>query len=659
MKLLLIGWDTADWSLVRQLLDRGMMPRLQLLLSKAISGELQVVRPFDTAALWTSMVTGKRAMSHGVLNSIESTPCRTCISPTSRWTCTARPIWSMLSAAGYRTHTFGWPATHPVEPINGVAVSDLFAEYGDVDSVYPPRLSEAFRDLRLSPTDIDVASLVTLLPRATELNPAGDQRLHVVAQFLASTASLHAAATWALEHERWDFAAVRYSGLARLVRIFGGAYAVAGAGERSEEADLFGELIPNAYRFFDMLLRRLLELAGPEASVMLVSQQGWAPPSNSAAPRRSRPEPGLLIAAGAAFKPGGQLADANVCDVAPTILRLFGLPADPESHGRAWDDVLSRAAPAGDAERSCHEFGERADDSSQAGSSQPSPALDDESVAHLLALGYLDRPDDFLRLAIEQLNEERQWRLAEAWIDGGQFERAARVLEELVQLAPTSTAYRSVLAEAYFRAGEYDACRRTIQSLVAEGVDTPLARAGLAALDTLEGCADVAVENLRQAEAMGGASASILEMIGRLYLGLRRRGDAARALDAAIVADPARASAHEGRAITCLYAGDASSAERHAREALKLSPQSFEARCHLGLALARQDRSDEAIATLREAVVLDQRGGAMAHRHLADLLERRGDHAFALHHRALSYRRDRPSRQPQFDFGWITDAWME
>lgn len=110
--------------------------------------------------------------------------------------------------------------------------------------------------------------------------------------------------------------------------------------------------------------------------------------------------------------------------------------------------------------------------------------------------------------------------------------------------------------------------------------------------------------------------------------------------------------------MTCLLSSDAPGAERHARQAIKLNPTSYDARCHLGLALARQDRVEEAIAALREAVALDPRGGATAHRHLADLLELRGDRALALHHRALSCREGRPGRRPRLDFEWLSDEWV-
>ena len=67
MKVLLIGWDAADWSLLQSLLDRGQMPRLERLLATAVVSRLPPLRPFNSAALWTTVATGVRAFAHGVL----------------------------------------------------------------------------------------------------------------------------------------------------------------------------------------------------------------------------------------------------------------------------------------------------------------------------------------------------------------------------------------------------------------------------------------------------------------------------------------------------------------------------------------------------------------------------------------------------------------
>jgi tetratricopeptide (TPR) repeat protein len=208
-------------------------------------------------------------------------------------------------------------------------------------------------------------------------------------------------------------------------------------------------------------------------------------------------------------------------------------------------------------------------------------------------------------------------------------------------------------AERHFRAGNYDACRRLILDIQSEGIDTPVARLGLALLDFIDNRFDAALEHLRRAEALPGASARVLELVGRLYLRLRKTSEGARALDSAIAKEPTLASAHAGRAIAHQLARDPMAAEAEAREALELSPGSFEAYYQLGLALFRQAREEEAIEAFKAAVAAAPHAAASAHRRLADLLQRRGAAALAMHHRALAQRPERTGRPAAFDVEWF------
>jgi tetratricopeptide (TPR) repeat protein len=133
---------------------------------------------------------------------------------------------------------------------------------------------------------------------------------------------------------------------------------------------------------------------------------------------------------------------------------------------------------------------------------------------------------------------------------------------------------------------------------------------------------------------------------------VRRLADAARLFDAAIAMEPARPTAHDARAIAYLLSGAPLLAEHHARKAIGLDPHYYDARYHLGLALARQERRDEAIDVLKQAVALNSGTGSSAQRRIAQLLQQRGDRAFAMHHRALGNGADRITRRPWLDDGW-------
>jgi tetratricopeptide (TPR) repeat protein len=211
-----------------------------------------------------------------------------------------------------------------------------------------------------------------------------------------------------------------------------------------------------------------------------------------------------------------------------------------------------------------------------------------------------------------------------------------------------------MLAEVQFHLGRLDDCRKLTLALLDEGNDVPLARIALAALDVLQRTGDP-VTQLKRAEELEGTPVTQLVLMGQLYLGLRRRVDAARVLDAAIALEPTCAAAHTSRAIAYLYTGDAISAERHARTAVALHADSAQAQYCLGLALAKLGRISDAINAFKSGLSLEPKDAAWAHGRLADLYERQGDSALALHHRANADRHGR-RRRPNLNLQWISEG---
>src|ERR1700675_2994796 len=65
-RVLLIGWDAADWKVIQPLLDAGQMPNLARLIAQGVRGNLATIYPALSPMLWTSIATGKRAYKHGI-----------------------------------------------------------------------------------------------------------------------------------------------------------------------------------------------------------------------------------------------------------------------------------------------------------------------------------------------------------------------------------------------------------------------------------------------------------------------------------------------------------------------------------------------------------------------------------------------------------------
>ena len=221
-KVLLIGWDAADWKVINPLMDAGKMPNLEKLVNQGVKGNLSTLYPMLSPMLWTSIATGKRAHKHGIHGFSEPDPQSGCVRPITNLGRKVKAIWNILNQHGLKSNVVGWWPSHPAEPINGVMVSDFFQKaVAGVDqpwpmrpgTVHPQRLMEALEEFRIHPGELEGDMLLPFVPRAAEIDQHKDKRLASLAKVLAETASIHAAATAVMQMEPWDFMAVYFDGI--------------------------------------------------------------------------------------------------------------------------------------------------------------------------------------------------------------------------------------------------------------------------------------------------------------------------------------------------------------------------------------------------------------------------------------------------------------
>jgi hypothetical protein len=211
-KLLLVGWDGADWGLLTPRLDRGEMPALDAMIGRGTMARLSGLGPSLSPMAWTSIATGHRADRHGVLAATEPDPSTGLLRPVSARARRTAALWEIVDHHGLAAHAIGWPASGPASAsaTRGVIVSDGFArapnaigdpwpvEPGDAS---PGRVASSLAGLRIHPGDLCAPHVVPFLPGLAEIETARDHRPAAVAEILAEAATVHAAATWVLEHE--------------------------------------------------------------------------------------------------------------------------------------------------------------------------------------------------------------------------------------------------------------------------------------------------------------------------------------------------------------------------------------------------------------------------------------------------------------------------
>ena len=57
-RLLILGWDAADWQIIDPMLARGQMPNLAALIAAGTRANLRTMEPKLSPLLWSTIATG-------------------------------------------------------------------------------------------------------------------------------------------------------------------------------------------------------------------------------------------------------------------------------------------------------------------------------------------------------------------------------------------------------------------------------------------------------------------------------------------------------------------------------------------------------------------------------------------------------------------------
>ena len=155
-KVVLIGWDAADWNIISPMVDAGEMPALEKLIENGVMGNIMTLDPPLSPILWTSIATGKHADKHGILAFSEPDTKNGGIRPCTLHSRKTKAIWNILNSQGYKSNVICWWPSHPAEPINGIMVSNFYQhshkEFEKAwpifeDGIFPPELLDTLSEL--------------------------------------------------------------------------------------------------------------------------------------------------------------------------------------------------------------------------------------------------------------------------------------------------------------------------------------------------------------------------------------------------------------------------------------------------------------------------------------------------------------------------------
>lgn len=447
-KVLLIGWDAADWKIIWPLIVKGQMPSLQKMIKNGVYGNMSTMNPPFSPMLWSTVATGKTPDKHGVMGFIEVDASGQKLRPVTTHSRKTKAIWNILHNKGYKSNLVGWWPSFPAEPINGVVVSDKFQRVGtdpkkvkpiQPGTIHPEDFVEKLKDLRMFPWEITKEHFLPFIPQAGKIDQKSKNNgLVPFSNILTQNVSLHNAATNLLRETQWDFMAVYYDMIDHFCHGFMKFHPPKLKGVNQEKYEMYNDMINSAYRFQDMMLGRKLELIDDDTTVIVMSDHGFESgnrrilkmPKVAAAPALDHRQFGMFVAMGPNIKKNEKIFGLGLIDVAPTILHHFNLPIGRDMDGKVILDIFEKTSKP----KYIDSWENVEGDFGQLEKETLNQALsDDETMEQLVELGYVEKPDDDISKSIFKTKLDLKHNKARVYLGKKDYHTAKGILIELME----------------------------------------------------------------------------------------------------------------------------------------------------------------------------------------------------------------------------------
>ena len=262
-RVLLIGWDGADWRILDPLLESGALPNLQSLIDRGARGVLRSTIPTHSWSAWPSFLTGVEPADHGVYDILETVPGTHRQLPVTYRSIKERTVLADLTAAGKRTLMVNVPLTFPPPQIEGRLVAGGVLPKGR-DFTHPSQLA-ADLDKAGRPWPINGMSWTTYRNRPEAFLDEVD---HV-------TRARIKAMDWLIDETEWDLAAFVFFSTDRVQHCLSNYIAPDHPDFIENRQTNIGVRTANVYRMLDQSLGSLVARVKDDDVVLFISDHGF------------------------------------------------------------------------------------------------------------------------------------------------------------------------------------------------------------------------------------------------------------------------------------------------------------------------------------------------------------------------------------------------
>lgn len=638
-QVFVLGWDAADWKFINPLLDSGQLPALQRVIEAGVMGNIATITPPLSPILWTSIATGKYGDEHGVLNFVEPSPETGKRIPISVLSRKVRAIWNILTHEGFKTHLIGWWPSYPSEPINGITVSNHFADVNaqhefpewdlSEDHVHPKERIDELKELRIHPIELTWNHIAPFVPNATREHvedPKNHELFNAIIMMLARCSSFHNVATHILATQEWNFIGLYLDTIDKASHYFMKFHPPQQKHISDYDYNLFKDVMTGFYIYHDMMLDRLLDLMDENAHLMILSDHGFYSdhrrletlPKDSMAPAFEHSKFGMFCLKGPGIKKDERIYGASLIDITPTLLHLFGLPPAADMPG----NILNQ---------SFIDFKEperiptwEIQDGKNWGELDESVKIDvwaaQEALQQLIALGYIESMEESDERLLDQIQTENAFHSAQIKIHSGRPLEAIRILDEIHAAKPENPKVLSTLLTTHLTLGNPVEARKYL-SLMRKKFGTE----NTPQLDFLEGRVLIqevqpgkALTFLKKAASHEVAHAGFYQTLGRVFLVCKDWKEAQKVFTKAVTMDSENAPAYHGLCIALIRQQKYDKAIEAGLNAVAIRHMFPNAHYHLGEALFHSGLHEHA-ANAFEMALTQEPGFGLARKYLIQI----------------------------------------
>ena len=471
---MVLGLDGVDPDTVDLLLSEGQLPNFARIRREGAYGRLASSEPMLSPILWTTIATGKPPADHRITHFVATNPKTGAEIPVTSQMRRVKALWNVLSEHGRRAAVVGWWATWPAETVNGAIVSDhtcyhFLLPEGDQGAsdplgvVHPPELWPEVSALVRRPGDLrpeDVADFVHVAPEDLARPFRFEDDLAHFKWALATAQSYSKIGLHLWEEQRPDVLLTYIEATDTTSHLFGHLFRATGlSGELAMQQQHYGHAVEQMYRYADQIVGEYLAAMDSNTTLIVLSDHGFQlglahdDPSTTRDMRRvserfHRKE-AILYLFGRGVRPRAAIENAQLVDIAPTVLTLVGIAPARDMSGRVLDEALRIAIP----DRTVASFETPGAASAIAAGDE---SVDPQIALRLAQLGYLD--------AISPSGDRN---LAGILFEAGRHEEAAQISARLVEREPDEGSLRASYAGALGALGRYDEALAQLERAIA------------------------------------------------------------------------------------------------------------------------------------------------------------------------------------------------